>query len=349
MTSSRISTDGLKPGDVLLYQGDSWISKMICKLDGTEASHAGLYIGDDMVAEALLAGEHAGLDSQPIEDSVANAIWVSYYRLKSEPATMQPVLNVSSKYLAQGNRYAYGQILLLAIICSTRKLDLDNPLQRRVALFSINAGKSLLERFRRDKKEPMICSEFVFRTYDEALPEPDDPYSIEILSPHDEEPRRNFSIFRLLRRRINGEPLIESPSVHPDSLLKRIEATGDTPEVLSQIVENKEEYVAQSIDELEHMIEQYFTEEETVGALASSSDKDDVEATEDKLLEAARRFTAELVLLDKDVALPKRMSTGLYETESAASPQTLTEIVSDFVTPGDLLKSPSLEDMGRVK
>ena len=84
-------------------------------------------------------------------------------------------------YLDQGNRYAYGQILLLAMVCSTRKLDLSNPLLRRIVYSAINNAAAFVRRMQSGGKQPMICSEFVYRAYDEAiLPDKDDIYTIEI-------------------------------------------------------------------------------------------------------------------------------------------------------------------------
>ena len=67
-------------------------------------------------------------------------------------------------------------------------------------------------------REPNDCSEFVFRAYDEALPEDIDPYTLEIVSQGAQIPRKRFSRFRL-RERIFGRDEEVLPTVHPQSLL----------------------------------------------------------------------------------------------------------------------------------
>jgi hypothetical protein len=87
--SEPFTFDKLAPGDILLYRAADGIknlhSALIRKLDGTEVSHAGLFIGDGCVAEALAVGEHAGLNTQKIGTSVAGSKWVAVRRLKQSP------------------------------------------------------------------------------------------------------------------------------------------------------------------------------------------------------------------------------------------------------------------------
>ena len=185
--------DSLSAGDILLYRTKSLMGRAIRLLDGTEVSHAAIFLGDE-VAEALA---REGLVQRPVAESINDeSEWVAVMRVRPVPGPMTPVLAVARKYLDQGNRYGYGQILLLAGICLTRKVDWDNWLLRRIGRTVFDKSTALLEKFRKEGKEPMICSEFVFRTYDEAQPEPDDPYSLAILSQTAGEPRRWFSRFR---------------------------------------------------------------------------------------------------------------------------------------------------------
>jgi hypothetical protein len=171
----------LEAGDILLYRSDTWTAKAIRLLDGTEVSHAGLYLGGGFVGEALAVGEHAGLGTQPLADSMAGCDWVAVRRLGTTAPTMEPVMGTARRYLDQGNDYAYGQILLLAMICATRKLDLSNPLLRRIVYAAINNAAAFVRWMQSGGKQPMICSEFVYRSYDEAIfPDKDDSYTIEI-------------------------------------------------------------------------------------------------------------------------------------------------------------------------
>lgn len=341
-----LNIDELAAGDVLLYRSDTWIARLIRLLDGTEVSHAGLYLGDGVVAEALIKG---GLDTQPVADSVKGSDWVAVRRLVPTPGIMTPVLNVAQMYLDQKNRYGYGQILLLAGICLIRKQDWDNWLLRRIARLAFNMSTTLLEQFHHEGKEPMICSEFVFRTYDEALPEPDDPYSLEILSQTTAEPRRRFSRFRHRRRLFGGETRPAAPSLHPDSLLAQLQTAGETPAMLLATVNKVPEGLPESEEDLDSLIEQYLAEAEGTKAAGPPEVAAGPKVSMDDLFDSARGLTAGLAEAAARKAETENKLYGTHEALAGAAPRTLADIVADFVTPGDLLKSPSLKEVGELR
>ena len=192
-------------------------------------------------------------------------------------------------------------------------------------------------------KEPMICSEFVFRTYDEALPEPDDPYSLEILSQTAGEPRRWFSRFRRRRRLFGGEPRPEAPSLHPDSLLAKSLAPGDTPVELPAMASKVAGSVLDPEEDLDALIEQYIAEVEGVATTGLPEVAAGPEVSMDDLFASARWLTAGLVEATVRKAGIEDELYGVPEGLAEAAPRTFDDVVADFVTPGDLLKSPSLE------
>ena len=341
-----LNIDESAAGDVLLYRSDTWIARQIRRLDGTEVSHAGLYMGDGMVAEALIKG---GLDTQPVADSVKGSDWVAVYRMKPTPGPMTPVLNVARMYLDQNNRYGYGQILLLAGICLTRKLDWDNWLLRRIVRLAFDMSTTLLEKFRQEGKEPMICSEFVFRTYDEALHEPEDPYSLEILSQTAAEPRRRFSRFRHRRGLFGGETQPEAPSLHPDSLLAQLQTAGETPATLLATANKMTKSLPESEEDLDSLIEQYLAETDGTKAAGPPTAAAGPEVSMEDLLNSARRLTAGLAEAAARKAETEKKLHGIAEGLTEAAPQTFADIAADFVTPGDLLKSPSLVEVGMIR
>ena len=68
---------------------------------------------------------------------------------------------------------------MLAFLTLTRKLKVT-PVLRTLIRRTLDAAASVLTRYISQNREPMICSEFVYRAYDEALPEIDDPFSLRI-------------------------------------------------------------------------------------------------------------------------------------------------------------------------
>ena len=174
----QISEKHLKPGDVLLYNGQGWISWAIKHFDSSPVSHASIYLGDGKVGEAL----SQGVISNSLAQSINNTEWVKVFRHKVsiDGDDMKPVLAQAENFIAQKGRYAYEQILLLGFICATRKIvgNESGPLVRAV----IEAATRINHLLSDSNKEPMICSELVYRCYNDfAKP---NRYSISLRS-HD--------------------------------------------------------------------------------------------------------------------------------------------------------------------
>lgn len=344
----QLTRDDLVAGDILLYRVTDSIknlhSALIRKLDGTEASHAGLFMGG-CVAEALAVGEHAGLGTQSLTDSIAGCDWVAVRRLRNSPGDMQPVLGTAQMYLDQGNRYAYGQILLLAMVCSTRKLDLSNPLVRRIAYSVINNAAAFVRRMQSGGKQPMICSEFVYRDYDEAMPDKVDPYTIEIapLWPAAARPR-------LLGRWRRAEKAVAAGHIHPESLLGKLQAeTGDLRTAIGTTKAIAASPAETSEAALDAMIAAYLGEESGTLPKAAAVAAAGPELTMRDLRDAVGAFADSLH--DATDAC-RKLGRGAFATPAAhacATPaDTFLEISADFVTPGDLWRSPSLTTIGQL-
>jgi hypothetical protein len=169
----RLDPKDLLPGDVLLYHGRSLLARLIRFFDGTEVNHAALFLGKGKVGEALARG----LTRQTLKKSMGDDAYVVVRRLKTLPETMEPVVRKGEAYLDLGNRYAFDQLLLLAFLGLTRKLPVNPYLKGLLRKIFDRAASWLTAQ---GQRQPMICSEFVYRCYDEALPTTQDPYSLEI-------------------------------------------------------------------------------------------------------------------------------------------------------------------------
>ena len=172
--ADTIAKSQLRGADVFLYRGTGWVAEAIRFVDGTDFHHAGLYLGREAVGEAL----GNGVVRTTLVQSVAASKRVLVRRLKQD-VTLQPVLDRAQTYLAQGHRYAYEQILLLTFLALTRKLPVATSL-RALLRSVLDRAAEVVAGIVGAGKEPMICSEFVFRCYDEAAPEAADLYSLEI-------------------------------------------------------------------------------------------------------------------------------------------------------------------------
>ena len=291
-------------------------------------------------------GKHAGVGTQSLADSTAGCEWVAVRRLGTTPPTMQPVLAAAKCYLDQGNRYAYGQILLLVMVCLTRKLDLSNPLLRRLVYVAINKAAAFVRRMQSEGKQPMICSEFVYRSYDEALPEKVDPYAIEI------EPLWSAATRpRLLgrRRREHGVPTIAS--IHPESLLGRLQAeAGDLDRAIGPPKAIAAAPPETSDKELDALIEAYLAEQSGTPVKGATGVPAGPEATMADLRDAVGAFAQ--ALRDANDA-GRKLGPGTFAapvTRTRVTPaDSLLEMCADFVTPGDLFQSNSLSTIGELR
>ena len=119
--NETISVHDLQPGDVLLHKGTAFISRAIQFFDGTDMSHASLYLGNQQVGEAIAEG----LVQRDLTTSLHGNEWVKAFRLKDTPADMAPVLQTAEEYLEQGNRYGYEQLLLTRISVPDAQAKVD--------------------------------------------------------------------------------------------------------------------------------------------------------------------------------------------------------------------------------
>ncbi len=165
--------NNITDADIILYRSKSLLGKVIRLFDGRPVNHAGLYLGNTEIGEAL----GNGIRERPFDKSVRGNEWVIARRLKTPPASMWPVVSRAGYYLQRKERYAYEELLLLAVLSLTRKLKVNRflrPLLRHL----LDSASEVLLKLVPTKKEPMICSEFVFRCYEEAQPGSSDPYTL---------------------------------------------------------------------------------------------------------------------------------------------------------------------------
>ncbi|RLV10445.1 hypothetical protein CTZ27_04415 [Streptomyces griseocarneus] len=162
----------LKPGDVVLTRGTEAISRAICLMDASEVSHAALAVDGDTLAEAV--GE--GLRTIPYAKALdGHDLLVG--RSLAAPADMAPVLDVARRYLDGKISYAHQQIVLLAVLCVTRRVPL--PLGgRRLVRTVLDQAAAAVNALAECGRQPMICSEFVYRCHYEARPSA--PYALRV-------------------------------------------------------------------------------------------------------------------------------------------------------------------------
>ena len=332
----RVPAEKLIAGDVLLYHGSGWISKAIRFFDGTDVNHAAIYLGNQSVGEAR---EFQGLIRQPLSESIAATDWVLARRLQPAPPSIDPVLVRAHAYLDNGNRYSYEQVFLLALLCLTRKAMIS-PLFARLVRAVLDKAALYYSQIAAGVTggEPMICSEFVFRSYDEADPRPDDPYTIRI----GDRPTGKYWLHAI--------PIaIAAGTIPRESLLGvllRKSAMTQAPALPLEkcFLAVRRKTLRQS--ELDSVISQYLeaeSQEPPTTGDELNQDSDLVELQDAVHNLALCVYEAAGHQVDRDL-----LATHPYSIRSPSFSHFL-QIAADFITPGDLRKTPSLSTMGTLQ
>lgn len=169
----------LQPCDVLLFQGTELTSQLIRLADPGPYSHAALHIGPDKddsgtIVPFVVEMLPSGLTYRPLAGSKGESNFVDAYRYYNAAGAVigdtdrSHVLAVADQYRAEGQHYAFDQILLLALLCSTRRISL--PVAGPVLRIILDHAADLIAELLKGGKEPMICSELVYRCFTEAIP-----------------------------------------------------------------------------------------------------------------------------------------------------------------------------------
>ena len=310
----------LMPGDVLLYRGRGLISDAIRLIDRSQVSHSALFLGRHgqkgrTVGEAI----REGVIRRELAKSIEHADGVEARRLKEPPAGLGPVLERAAHYLDRGERYAFEQVLLLAFLCITRNLAASAALAGLIRE-TLDAAAGFLLRLFDTGREPMTCSEFVFRCYDESL-----PGAIALSA-------RVPVALRVGDREV---PVGPGGGIRHGSALfvflerygGRLPAGGAGPLRIPP---------PEGIFAVEERIEAYFRDVQDRRAGAARIDLGSPE-----LLPSFERFAAGLHAA--------RRRTENLEAARAGAMEGLCEAAADFVTPGDLQRSRSLAFCGKLK
>jgi hypothetical protein len=163
----------LHPGDILLCKGEGWISDLIVLFDEGPYSHAALYAGVINGEHSVIQATERGMLCCPIK-SLEEEIFTDVFRFNKnnhqigmEDYPYDPIYKVGNGYVAAGTKYAFSHLVMLAILAATRDIPLDPTTQKILRIVLDNAA-AFIFKLRDEGKTPMVCSELVYRCFDEA-------------------------------------------------------------------------------------------------------------------------------------------------------------------------------------
>jgi hypothetical protein len=156
-----IQLSDLLPGDVLLYDIPGTFQQIVTAFDGMGVNHAALYLGDGMVGEAVIEG----VSKNPWN----TGSWRSPKAIARRHPQFTPAVLAKAKALTEELRdYAVGQLFLCAGICLIRQSGATDPFVKGMYQYVMDLADSFLQSLQDNKKKPLICSEYVYRSYTEA-------------------------------------------------------------------------------------------------------------------------------------------------------------------------------------
>jgi len=296
----QIRPSELRPGDVVLVRSPGRLAWATRFFDGAEVDRAALYLGESRVAE--------GVDGAPMTRSLDECLAgaeLSLARRLKEVAPLEPVLQRAAEMLAQGPICpAEGLLALLAI---SRKLR-TSPSLRRAQRAALETAAPLLR-----STAPMTATQFVWRCYEDALPEPTDVYTVRLNDV------RNLEIVAGIPRDAGALRRV-GRGVHPESLLAWAAQPMLRPRLSAAAA-------GESAGDLDAALAQYQGEVRD-GAPAAQPGR----AEGDALLGSLQRFAAAW----SGAAPPLAKGTLPPQLEL------LFRCASDLCTAGDLLRSEDL-------
>lgn len=310
----------VQPGDVLLYRGRGFVSKGIRFLDGSEVNHAAIAVSPTEIAEATGHGLDTAATLASFESNERTII--------RRPAGGDPALAVAKakQYLDSGVPYAYQQILLLAALCVTRRVPIKNRIFRRILRRALDGAADLLNALIDRGDDLMICSEYVYRCYNETGFDllPDGIPDLAALEPGSDEV-------------VLADWLLEQPAA-PAPAAAGAPATSEDPATIADRAQH----------DLDDLFAAFFAETEGDPLLpASAAVGPDV--LDEEIAGGANRFGAAAVRLAalRDPDAPAPMGVGVADGVAVLKGMFSTN--ANFVTPKDLLFTSQLDDIDRVE
>ncbi|MBO9664067.1 hypothetical protein [Dokdonella sp.] len=166
MSTNDLTPNDLLPGDVLLHMGAGELSKLIAWVGDSLYSHAALVVDKGQLIEAAASGvRRAGLAERARMTKAFH--YIDVFR-PAQPAPdnhsgLAALLAASDAYL--GRPYPMTSLFQLGVTCAVRNKLTDDP-ALRIAL------RMALDLVVKNDTDKVVCSELVYRGFDEARTTP---------------------------------------------------------------------------------------------------------------------------------------------------------------------------------
>lgn len=166
----------LEAGDVLLHMGAGELSKLIAWVGDSAYSHAALVVDDGQLIEAAASGvRRAGLTARTQMTNAFHYVDVFRPTRATLRDTHERAALLEAVHTYIGRPYPMTSLLTLGLVCAVRnKIPGDPELRRslRMALDAVIANDA----------SQVVCSELVYRGFDEARTTPPHALRLEVIT-----------------------------------------------------------------------------------------------------------------------------------------------------------------------
>lgn len=161
-----LTQDDLSPGDVLLHLGRGDLSELIAWAGDGQYSHAAMVLD----AQYLIEAGASGVVEVALRDrlqQVQSYHYIDAFR-RRQPAPLpssdvDALRDAARSYLGRG--YPMDQLIQLGLACAVRNKLSDDPTLRLILRIAVDS-------FLASDDDRVVCSELVYRCFDEAATEP---------------------------------------------------------------------------------------------------------------------------------------------------------------------------------
>lgn len=192
-TMSLLETKDLLPGDVLLHMGAGELSRLIAWAGDSAYSHAALVVDRDQLIEAGASGvrRKSLADRSRMTDAFHYVdVFRPYHPAPNDAAERTALIEAADRYLDRP--YPMTSLLLLGVVCAVRNKLTDDARLREVL-------RAALDLVVENDDSKVVCSELVYRGFDEARTAPSHRLRLELTTravPH--QPIPNVDVRKLL-------------------------------------------------------------------------------------------------------------------------------------------------------
>jgi hypothetical protein len=156
----------LRPGDILLFHGFGSLSWSIRRFEESDVDHAAIVLGPETMAEVTPSGLRYVAISPALE---SNAF--TYVRRPARDVDVSPIIREALASASAGDSLVHDRVVLLALLGLTRRLPIQEPTLKTLLWAVLHGAADVVDRLAAEGRTLLVDAAFVHRCYQRS----DDP------------------------------------------------------------------------------------------------------------------------------------------------------------------------------